>query len=173
MCYKKLSWVYQEILVFNYFKNSIKRCLKCRECIFSNKKSKSFQGPKVGPGPQPIKAHFICMTSLHKVGKKVQNFWFGPPLYKKLAAALSQLTSINCIRCLVSQFCVGQLLVFNCGDFGFHMCHLNTCSLTAIANCNQWGNIVTAHIFGQGNVFIMHVSLSVQAVTFECLDPEI
>ena len=48
----------------------------------------SFQGPKVGPGHQPIKAHFVCMTSLCEVGKKVQNFWFGPPLYKKLATAL-------------------------------------------------------------------------------------
>ena len=51
------------------------------------KKSKSFQGPKAGPRPWPIRAHFICAISLCKVGKQVQNFWFGPPLYKKLSTA--------------------------------------------------------------------------------------
>ena len=35
------------------------------------------------PGPQPIKAHFVHMTSLCKVGKKVQMFWFRPPPLQK------------------------------------------------------------------------------------------
>ena len=37
--------------------------------MFSNEKPKSFQGPKVGPEPRPIRAHFICMTLLHGVSK--------------------------------------------------------------------------------------------------------
>ena len=48
-----------------------------------NKKSKSFQGPKAGPGPQPIRAHFVCTTLLCQVGKKVRNFQFGPPPFTK------------------------------------------------------------------------------------------
>ena len=46
------------------------------------KKSKSFQGPKVGPGLQPIRAQFVRTTSLCEVGTKIQNFQFGPPLQK-------------------------------------------------------------------------------------------
>ena len=41
-----------------------------------------FQGPKAGPGSWQIRAHFIYMTPLHGVGKKVQNFLFGPPFRK-------------------------------------------------------------------------------------------
>ena len=37
--------VYQERLVFYYFKNNIKRYLKWDECIFSSEKSKSFWEP--------------------------------------------------------------------------------------------------------------------------------
>ena len=56
LCTKKfVRAVYQEILVFYYFKNSIKGTPKWRECIFSNEIPKSFQGPKVGPGPHTEK----------------------------------------------------------------------------------------------------------------------
>ena len=51
MSKKFVRAVYQEILVFYYFKNSIKRYPKWRECIFSNEIPKSFQGPKAGPRP--------------------------------------------------------------------------------------------------------------------------
>ena len=44
ICTKRFSEVYQEI----------KGTPKWTECIFSNKKPKSFQSPKVGPGPWPI-----------------------------------------------------------------------------------------------------------------------
>ena len=40
---------------------------KWRECIYSNEKPKSFQGYKAVPGPQPIRAHFVCMTPLHSL----------------------------------------------------------------------------------------------------------
>ena len=43
LCTKKfVRAVYQEILLFHYFKNSIKRYPKWRECIFSNEIPKSF-----------------------------------------------------------------------------------------------------------------------------------
>ena len=32
------------------------------------RKTQSFQGPKAGPGPQPIKAHFVRMTLLRSIG---------------------------------------------------------------------------------------------------------
>ena len=42
-CAKKLFRTdHQEILVFYYFKNSIKSTPKWRECIFSNKKPEGF-----------------------------------------------------------------------------------------------------------------------------------
>ena len=50
---------------------------------------------KVGPGPRPVRAHFIHTTLQHGVGKKVQNILFGPPLYKKLATALGSDNSYN------------------------------------------------------------------------------
>ena len=56
--------------------------------MFSNEKPKSFQGPKGGPGPWPIRAHFVCMTLLYRVGKN----WtkkFGAPLNQILDPPLN------------------------------------------------------------------------------------
>ena len=36
-----------------------------------------------GPGPKPIRAHFIHMTSLHEVGKKGPKFLVWNPLFTK------------------------------------------------------------------------------------------
>ena len=63
----------------------------------SDKKSKSFQGPKVGPGPQPIRAHFVDAISLHKVSKMVQNFGFGPPFTKSWLQPCQTLLYFNAI----------------------------------------------------------------------------
>ena len=41
------------------------------------KNPKSFQGPRAGPGPQPIGAHFVHVTLLHGVGKNGQKI-IGP-----------------------------------------------------------------------------------------------
>ena len=49
------------------------------ECIFGNEKPKSFQGPKAGPGPWLIQAHFVCATLLHPVGKTSMKNFFPPP----------------------------------------------------------------------------------------------
>ena len=74
--------VYQERVVFYYLKSSIKKVSqKWRECIFSNEKPKSFQGPEAGPGPRPIRAHFVCMTTSVQLAKMDKNF-LGPPLAK-------------------------------------------------------------------------------------------
>ena len=35
----------------------------------------SFQGPKVGPGPQPIRAHFVHMTPPPESAKIGQKNW--------------------------------------------------------------------------------------------------
>ena len=66
-----------------YFKISTKRNPKWREYIFSNEKPKSFQGPKAGPKPQPIRTHFIHTTLLHRVGKN-QPKKIGAPLNRIL-----------------------------------------------------------------------------------------
>ena len=88
MCKKVFLEFVKKYYYFIISKIVLKGSPKWGECIFSNENPKSLQGPQVGPGPQPIKAHFICMTPLCVVSKKVQNFWFEPPLYKKLATAL-------------------------------------------------------------------------------------
>ena len=49
------------------------------ECIFDSLKCKSFQGPKVGPGPRPILAHFAHVTPLHYVGKISEKISGAPP----------------------------------------------------------------------------------------------
>ena len=71
--------LYKERLVFNCFKNIKNVPRKQGECLFSKEKPKSFQGPKAGPGPQPIKAHFIRMTPLHSVSDFVPQKYVGPP----------------------------------------------------------------------------------------------
>ena len=53
--------LYQERLGFNCFKNIIKMYLENKKNVYlTKKKPKSFQGLKVGPGPWPINAHFVC-----------------------------------------------------------------------------------------------------------------
>ena len=52
---------------------------KVGECIFDSKKCKSFQGPKVGPGPQLILARFAHLTPLRYVGKISEKISGGPP----------------------------------------------------------------------------------------------
>ena len=42
------------------------------------KNAKSFQGPKVGPGPQPILAYIACLTPLRCVSKISEKI-SGPP----------------------------------------------------------------------------------------------
>ena len=49
--------------------------------MFSNENPKSFQSPKVGPQPQQLRAHFVCMTPLCRVSKN-QPKNLGPPLTK-------------------------------------------------------------------------------------------
>ena len=56
------STVYQERLVFYYFKNNTKRYPKLGECIFNNEKLKSFQGLNGGPGSQPVWDYSIHRT---------------------------------------------------------------------------------------------------------------
>ena len=65
-----------------------------RERIFSNEKPKSFQGPKAGPGPQPIRAHFICTTPLHGVGKNRPKK-FGAPLTNPGSAPIPIVTQFK------------------------------------------------------------------------------
>ena len=48
----------------------------------------SFQDPKVGPGPQPVRAHFVHMTPLGGVGKNGQKY-FGPPINQTLDLPLN------------------------------------------------------------------------------------
>ena len=79
------SGVYQEILVFYYFKNII--VPQNGENAYLAEKSQELPGPTLA-GLQPIGAHFIRTTALCGVGKKVQNFRFQSLLYKKLATAL-------------------------------------------------------------------------------------
>ena len=63
------------------------------ECIFSKEKSKSFQGLKVGPGPQPIKDHFVHMTLLHYIGNFTwKKFWPPPDLNPGSATGTSTCT---------------------------------------------------------------------------------
>ena len=58
---------------------------KVGECIFDSQKCKSFQGPKAGPGPQPIfygslrLPDFTRQTSLHYVSKISEKFSRPPP----------------------------------------------------------------------------------------------
>ena len=97
LCTKKfVRTVYQEILVFYYFKNSIKRYPQNGENAYLVMKDPSFQGPKAGPGPQPIRAHFICMTPLHGVGKNQPKNSGLPPLTKSLIRPCRPPTSFPC-----------------------------------------------------------------------------
>ena len=81
--YKEKFFLLERQLFQKYHKNVPR---KQGECIFSKEKPKSFQGPKVGPGPWPIKAHLICTTPLHSIGDFARKKFgpltsiLGPPL---------------------------------------------------------------------------------------------
>ena len=93
--YKKFS-VYQEILVFYYSKKSKMVPQNGENAYLATKNPRASRAPKVGSGPRPIRAHFICTTLLSGVGKNRQKilekgpkFLVWPPaLYEKLATAL-------------------------------------------------------------------------------------
>ena len=55
------------VLIFQKYHKKVPK--KQGECTFSKERPKSFQGPMVGPGLWPVKAHLICVTPLHYVGK--------------------------------------------------------------------------------------------------------
>ena len=88
----------RDISILLFKKIVLKGTPKWRECTFSNEKPKSFQGPKVGSGPRPIRAHFVHMTLLHGVGKN----WpkkFGVPLTKSwICPCRGCNLYFNCIR---------------------------------------------------------------------------
>ena len=56
---------------------------KVGECIFDSQKCKSFQGPKAGPGPQPIFYSSLRLPDFASLCRQnlAKNFW-GPPLTK-------------------------------------------------------------------------------------------
>ena len=63
-----------------YFKNSIKRYPKWRECIFSNETPKSFWGPKAGPRPHAEKGSLRSHNAaVHRRQFRTVTIW-GPPL---------------------------------------------------------------------------------------------
>ena len=105
MYQKFFRTVYQERLVFYYFKNNIKRYQKWGECIYSSEKPKRFQDPKTGPEPWQM-THFICMTLLYfnaKMDKKILplplNQILDPPL-GSLVTFLSIYLAVNYLKSL-------------------------------------------------------------------------
>ena len=102
--YKKLfRTVYQEKLVFYYFKNDIKRDTpKWGECIFSNEK------------PQSVRAYFVCATPLCFIGKNRQKN--GTPHNQILDPSLASLHTFWSIYLVVNHlnpFAAGNLAVFS------------------------------------------------------------
>ena len=67
--------VYEERLVFYSFKNF------GENAYLAMKNTKTFQGPKVGPEPWPIRAHFFSHDSTAQLAKMDKNL-LGPPLAK-------------------------------------------------------------------------------------------
>ena len=65
---------------------------KVGECIFHGQKCKSFQGPKVGPGPRPISYGLLCLPDLLHYVSKISEKISGPPLDQILDPLLGLLT---------------------------------------------------------------------------------
>ena len=104
----------------------------------SDKKSKSFQGPKVGPGPQPIRAHFIDAISLHTVGKMVQNFRLWTPLLQKVGYSPVRHYYISML--LLCRFQISFHIMLSITFRGLHVinaCHLAK-SFRSLMFCRKW-----------------------------------
>ena len=89
MCYKKLSWIYQEILAFYYFKNSIKKVPQNGEnanLVIKNPRASRALRQALDSGQ--LRLTSFARLCAAKSAKRSKIFSLVPPLYKKLATAL-------------------------------------------------------------------------------------